>query len=305
MRPLLTANHQLSVKFYSPGQFGRTDAADLVVLDEFSPKSRPRVPSLWIAPPRDGGPLPVAHVVEDAMVTNWHNDSSVGEGLHAKDEHISNAEVFEVFEGDIPVASVPEGPIAVARPASQTEAKMAVIGFDPLQGQLKFEVTTPILFANLLRWLAPESFRTLELSAGQVGAVTISLDHREHADRMRVTDENGFAVPFTIRPKALQLFASKPGLVRVVSDDRDRLISLTLPGVAEFEWQPPSNTARGLPATKGFAPVAVDLWKWLAISGAACLLAEWLLYGLQRATRFSKSRKSKPAVTAEAELVSK
>ena len=37
--------------------------------------------------------------------------------------------------------------------------KTAVIGFDPLEGDLKFELTTPLLFADLLRWLSPEAFR--------------------------------------------------------------------------------------------------------------------------------------------------
>jgi hypothetical protein len=304
LRPLMTANHRLSVKFYSPAQYNGSEAADLFVLDGFAPKLRPRVPSLWIAPPRDGGPLPVTHVLEDAVVKNWHNESSIGEGLHAKDAHIPNAEVFEVFEGDLPVASVAEGPIVVARAATQTEAKIAVIGFDPLQGQFKFEVTTPILFANLMRWLAPEPFRTVDLSAGQVGATTIALERQERADRIRVTDENGSAVPFTIRAKALQLFASKPSLVRVISEDKDRFISLTLPDVAEFEWKPPAKAARGLPAASGFAPAAIDLWKWLALCGAGCLLAEWLLFGRQRATRFRKAGTAKPVQT-QAELVSK
>jgi hypothetical protein len=250
----------------------------------------------------------VTHVLEDAVVKNWHNESSIGEGLHAKDAHIPNAEVFEVFEGDIPVASVAEGPIVVARAATQTEGKIAVIGFDPLQGQLKFEVTTPILFADLLRWLAPEPFRTLDVSAGEVGAATVALDDRERADRIRVTDENGFAVPFTVRAKALQLFTSRPSVVRVVSDDRERIISLTLPDVAEFEWKPSTKTAQGLPAAGGFRATAIDLWKWLALLGAGCLLAEWLLYGRQRATRFRKrgpGNASSKTAQAQPELVSK
>ncbi len=55
-----------------------------------------------------------------------------------------------------------------------------------------------------------------------------------------MSDERGFAVPFTVRDQTLQLFASRPSIVRIVSDDRERILSLTLPDVAEFRWKPPA-----------------------------------------------------------------
>ena len=63
-------------------------------------------------------------------------------------------------------------------------------------------------------------------------------------------------------------------------------MSLTLPDVAESEWTPRGEWAHGIPAVAALAPAAVDLWKWLAIAGAACLLAEWLRYGRRRIARF-------------------
>jgi hypothetical protein len=126
----------------------------------------------------------------------------------------------------------------------------------------------------------------LELSAGQVGAASVSLDGREDSEGIRVIDERGFAVPFTVRAQTLELFTSRPSVVRVLSDERERVLSLTLPDVAESEWKPPGRSAHGIPAPIRLAPAAVDLWKWLAIAGAACLLAEWLRYGRRRMARF-------------------
>jgi hypothetical protein len=143
----------------------------------------------------------------------------------------------------------------------------------------------------LLRELSPEAFRMLELSAGQVGAASVSLDVQESAGRensegIRVIDERGFAVPFTVRAQTLELFTSHPSVVRILSDERERVLSLTLPDVADSEWKPPGPSAHGIPAPIRLAPAAVDLWKWLAIAGAACLLAEWLRYGRRRIARF-------------------
>jgi hypothetical protein len=92
-----------------------------------------------------------------------------------------------------------------------------------------------------------------------------------------------------VRAQTLELFTNRPSVVRILSDDRERVLSLTLPDVAEAEWKPPGRWARGLPATIRLAPSAVDLWKWLAIAGAACLLAEWLRYGRRRIPRFQNT----------------
>jgi hypothetical protein len=280
LRPLLEANHRLSVKFYATSGYIPDPHADVVVLDQFAPSAQPKPAALWIAPPRDRSPIPVKSLAESAVIKNWHADAALEAGLRAKETRISNAEIFETFEGDTAIASAAEGALVVVRP------KTAVIGFDPLEGDLKFEITTPLLFADLLRWLSPEAFRLLDLSAGEVGAASVPLDAGEATEGIRVIDQRGFAVPFTVRAQTLELFTSRPSVVRILSQDRERVLSLTLPDVAESEWTPPGRWARGLPTAVRLAPAAVDLWKWLALAGAACLLAEWLRYGRRRISRF-------------------
>ncbi len=309
LRPLLESNHRLTVKFFAPAEYVPNPSADIAILDRIAPPQPPKIASLWIDPPKENSPLPVKAVVADAVMKTWHSETPLGVGLHAKEASIHTAEVFETFEGDVPVGSIAEGPVVVARPTSAVaKAKIAAIGFDPLNGELKFEVTTPLLFANLLRWLSPDAFRTLDITAGRVGAATVTLDPKERADRIRLTDERGFAVPFTIRDQTLQLFASRPSIVHILSDDRDRVLSLTLPDVAEFEWKPPANTLVGLPAATRFAPSAVDLWEWLALLGALGLFIEWMLFGRQRVLTWRKPKRSAAhphLADHESELVSK
>ena len=219
----------------------------------------------------------------DAAIKSWHSDAALGFGLHAKEARIARAEVFETFAGDERVASISEGAVVVVRAASEARRKQAVIGFDPLSGPMRFEVTTPLLFANLLRWLSPEAFRTLEITAGRVGTANITLDKGENPAGVHVTDEKGFAVPFTIRDQALELFASRPSIVRILSEDRDRVLSLTLPDVAEIAWNPVDGVSTGVPSMRSFGSTSfgstsVDLWQWLALAGGFGLLCEWLLF---------------------------
>lgn len=277
LRALLEANPRLSVKFLLPSAYVSKPQADIMLLDQFAPPERaePRLPSLWIEPPKETSPLPVKTVVNDSVIQTWQADATTGAGLHDRETRLPRAEVFETFAGDEPVASVAEGPVVVAR----SSRKEAVVGFDPLSGAMRFEVTTPLLFANLLRWLAPEAFRSVDIAAGHTGTATITLDKNERAGSLRVIDERGFAVPFTVRDQTLELFAGRPSIVRVISDDRDRVLSLTLPDVAEAEWKPAANLLTGVPAMRYFGPSAVELWQWLAILGGLGLLAEWLLYG--------------------------
>ncbi len=308
LRPLLEANHRVSVRFLSPAQYTAKPAADVMLLDQMTPASTPEIASLWIKPPKEGSPLPVKTVVSDAVIKIWHSDTALAAGLHAKQASIPMAEVLETFEGDLPVGSLSEGATVVARPSIDGRPKFVVIGFDPLDGELRFEVTTPLLFANVLRWLSPEAFRTLDVTAGRVGAASITLDPSEQAARIHVSDERGLTVPFTVRAQTLQLFASRPSIVRVLSDDRERVLSLTLPDVAEFEWKPSANSASGFPESSRFRSAAADLWQWLALLGGFGLFIEWTLFGPRRGWTRRKPPQKRPrplVAERERELVGK
>jgi hypothetical protein len=281
--PLFSTNRRLRVHFFPASEHNPRAAADLLVFDRTAPDVPPLAPSIWIDPPRDHSPLPVKTVVSDTSIANWNSDIPLGAGLHAKDRRIRSAEVFQTFDGDITVANVAEGPIVVARSAARERSKMAVIGFDPLEGELRVEVTTPLLFANLLRWISPDVFRPVDAVTERVGAVTVPLDTAERSNQIRVVNEQGFAVPFLAHSRSLELFAGTPEVLRVSSENRERVLSITLPDVASFEWKPPANAVTGLPGRSSFAPKAIDLWKWLAVLGALGLFAEWMLFGRRRA----------------------
>jgi hypothetical protein len=123
---------------------------------------------------------------------------------------------------------------------------------------------------------------------------------------VRVADERGFSIPFTIRDQTVQLFASRPSLVRITSDDRERYLSLTLPDVAEFEWKAPPTAREGFPALMGFTPPAIDLWQWLAVAGGLVLFIEWMIFGRRRIVIRRKSTIGAPSAQIhERELVSK
>ena len=157
---------------------------------------------------------------------------------------------------------------------------------------LRFELATPLLFANIIRWMSPEVFVSREVNAGSAGGVIVSLDSEPAPGSIKVTADGIGPVPFTIDRKTLRFFARSAGIVRIVDGRREIVYSLTLPEVATTVWHPPSSVRTGLPDALERAPIARDLWQWLTILGALGLLAEWMLYG--RARRLFVARKTTP-----------
>jgi hypothetical protein len=224
-------------------------------------------------------------------ISAWRNDHPLGAGLKARDVRLESASVLEAKPGDVVIAETPAGPLVIARPS----LRGAVIGFHPMLTSLRFELTTPLLFANLFRWLAPDLFLSTEVAAGSAGSVSIPLDFDLNTQALRATSDTGGAVPYTIAGRTLRFFAGEPGVVRFQDGQRELVYSLTLPEVASAAWTVPAGVALGVPESIEGGPASRDLWQWLAILGGLGLLAEWILFG--RARRLFRARTPAPAAS--------
>jgi hypothetical protein len=276
LRPVLAASPQVVATFRAPAEYTAHDPTALVILDRFHPPAPPQSDSIWIDPPSAGSPVPVRAHVSDAPLTHWLTDSPLGAGLRAKDLHLESASIFEAAPDDLKIAEVAEGPVIVARPG---KPKTVVLGFHPALSAMRYQLSTPLLYANLLRWMAPEIFRRWELTAGAAGTVKVPLDADVRPVGVRVLREDGNPAPFTLRGQSLEFFSGAAGAVRVLAGDREYVYSLTLPQLWESKWDVPPETRRGIPSFAAPLREATDLWQWLALAGGAGLLAEWILYG--------------------------
>ena len=281
LRPVLGANARVTAVYRTPAQY-RGDDKGLVILDRFIPARRPTADSIWIDPPAQGSPVPVRSRASGVPFDHWNAGQAITEGLRMKDFRLESAAVYEAAPDDIQVGAVAAGPVIVARPS---HPRAAVLGFHPSLSGMRYEVATPLLFANLMRWMSPEIFRRWELGAGSVGAVKLVLDQETAPSDVKVTQADGTPLPFTLRERSLQFFAGTPGSVRVAAGDREYLYSLTLPQLWESRWDPPPDIRHGVPRPSPVRDAAAELWPWLALAGGLGLLAEWLLYGRFRRAR--------------------
>jgi len=292
LRPLFATNPLVETEFRSPAAFDPAVPADVVVLDRFAPPSPPKSNTIWIEPPAAGSPVPVRTTVTGVALDRWSPDTSLGAGLYTRDVTLESTAVFTPAAGDITVASVSGGPVIVARDGAKKEI---VIGFNPTRPSMKYELATPLLIANALRWMNPGTYRRYELQAGTVGSVTVPLEKDAQLGSVQVLNEHDEALPFTVEDGALRFFSGTPGTVRVRMGDRELVYSLTLPDLADATWKAPASLTRGVPKASFAGSATTDLWPWLAVAGALGLLADWLLFGRSRALRLRPMRAASTA----------
>ncbi|HUQ93744.1 MAG TPA: VWA domain-containing protein [Bryobacteraceae bacterium] len=275
LRPLLSANRRLETVYKRPSEYQPDPKAAIVIIDRFRPPSPVTQNSIWIEPLAAGSPVTVRAQKQDVPM-RWRSDQPLASGLHARDARIESTSVFAPAPGDIPVAEVDGGPVILARPG---KVKTAVFGFHPMRSALRFELATPLLFANVLKWMSPEIFLRVELQAGSVGIVNVPLDGDYEATAVKVIADGGQAIPFTIRNRTLRFFAGVPGIVRVSLGDRELVYSLSLPEIADARWEPPQTVRSGYAGVGGLEAAARDIWQWLALAGAFMLILEWIFFG--------------------------
>ena len=276
LRPIVTAVPRIRATFRPVSEYRPDKNGELVILDRFRPPQRPAGNAIWIQPPVDASPIPVRETLDGVPFDHWCSGSPLCAGLRTKDLRLASTYVFETAPDDIKIGQVAGGPVIVARPG---ENKIVVFGFQPALSDLRYELATPLLFGNILRWMAPELFRRSSAAASSAGMVTMQLDADVRAEDVTVQQQDGTPLPFTTRGQTLRFFSGTPGTVRVQSRDRETVYSLTLPELWDAKWEAPAGVKRGLPGFRVATALSRDLWELLALLGGLGLLAEWLLYG--------------------------
>jgi hypothetical protein len=276
-QPLLAAQPNLVAIFSKPAEC-RPENGEVVIYDRFVPASfAPGAKAILVQPPYGAGPIKTRASETNGLLQSWLPGHPLTAGLHSVNQKLGDVSFFLPEPGDIRVAESRSGPVVVVRD------KIVAIGFAPTSPSLRFEIATPLLFANIIQWLEPEAFPTEEVFSESLGAVTAHIAEGTDPSTVRVFADNGGVLPFSIRGAELHFFTALPGSVRVRTGASEQVHSLTLPDVGESEWQPPDQVRRGIPARTFSILTSQDIWYWLALAGGLALLVEWLYYARPKA----------------------
>lgn len=259
-RPLLTANPLIEAEYLAPSQY-RKGLSGLLIFDGFEP------------PVADPGPsILVSSGTQSLVLKSWKSGSAITEGLRSKDYKLVNARVLNVQPAEERILETEAGPVLSAK------GNQVRFGFHPGKSTMRQEITGPLLMANVLRYLAPESYKQWESVAGSPGSIRVPVGESP-ASSFRVLMGDGRPLPFSVDNGVLQTFVPSPGTLRILESGREIVYSLTLPDLPDRSWDAPRNIASGIPEAAGSLPEAKELWRWLALVGGLLLGLEWWIYG--------------------------
>lgn len=284
----------IAAQFVPPSRYPLAPSANglrpVAVFHRIAPPAPPRQDAIWIDPPAAHSPIPIVSDAAKTTLAAWNGNHALGLGLRATGFDLPQTLTFRPGPDDIVVADSVAGPVIVAR---STPFKIVVLGFDPAATAMKYQLSTPLLFANILHWMAPEIFRRQEFSARSPGAVNVAFETPVDPATVHVTASDGSDLPFTCDGASLRFFAADPGIVRISTTEGERVLSLTLPSPGDTLWHPTVARA-GFPPSNGPLEPTHEWWPWLALAGGAGLLADWFLYGRARTIAASR-RTTSPA----------
>jgi hypothetical protein len=248
--------------------------ADLVVLDRTPSAVAGTVPTLWIAPSGESSPFQRTTVVTAPKRISWNTHAPATQGLHNEGVLLPSASVYQVRDGDTPVLRIPEGPIVVLRPARAGEPRRAMLGFDPVDDKVRYEVTTPLLFINLVRWLTAQSIAPTQIAVDHAGAAQIDLANNETLEDVQVMQGGKSGTPLLGRDRQVQLFAAQPVALRYFHQGQKQELTVALPEIAEKQWTPVASQL----APRGALKIG-PLWRWFIVLALIVMLLEWWLFG--------------------------
>ncbi|MBI5084306.1 MAG: VWA domain-containing protein [Acidobacteria bacterium] len=286
LRPILASDARVQATFLSPAQYQPNVDAGLVILDSFNPGRSPSVPTLSISPGSD-----------TAAITSWNVAHPIASGIHSRDIRLANARVLIPASGEAIIAASVQGALITARPGAVT------LGFHPLKSDLRFELATPLLFANIFQWADPDTFRRVEVLATTPGALSVDLPQAAPPDKVRVLDAQGADLPFTLDGRTLRFFTASPSIVRVLSPGSELVFALSLPGLGSAQWEPPAATPRGLANASAASNLPRDFWQFLALLGAALIALEWWIFRNRPHSRLSLALKAASVAAALLSLI--
>jgi len=275
VRPALASDPRV-VADIRPTAAYKSESADLTILHDFRPPVTPQGSVLWINPPIHMPPVPIKLGVNHPEGLRWTPDQPLTLGLRARDVQIETTSVFEPGADYMVLAEIDKGPVMLASVAQNGKNRTVIMGFDPFEGAMRYELATPLLLANVLRWAAPDVFRDVDVGTQSAGAVSMPLVGKP---AVRVLTDSGVNLPYNVRDKSVDFFAGQSARVRVIAGNSERVYSLTLPEMWDVKWTAPAGARHGIPAWNDALRRNRDWWPFLASLGAIVLLGEWIAYG--------------------------
>ena len=257
---------------------------DLMILDRLSPAAAPKIPVLWVTPPGENSSFALSREVAHPTAFQWNGEVTPARGLYAQDLPVPVADVYQLSAGDTPVLSVPAGPVVVVRSGGTPAQRSAVLGFDPTSEKVRYQVTTPLLWMNLVQWLTANTLAPARIEVGAAGDAVIQPEQGISPGDIGIRSQAANP-PLIFSNTRAQFFAAQPAAVRYMDQGTEEERHLILPQLAVSSWSHANRRQDDSLSLNQAQFPQFESWRWLVLLGLAIACVEWHVFGGQRLYR--------------------
>jgi hypothetical protein len=256
------------------------DPFDLYIFDGLLPKELPNADLLFINPPAGSNPLFEVGAAYNEIKNVQVKEDTLTRFVDWSNVHILQAQSVEAPPWANMLIESDSGPLAFA---GETQGqRIAALMFDLRQSDLPLQIAYPILFSNLINYLAPPSAfdATQSLQPGEV----LSILPQPDVEKVVIASPSNTV--FTLSANQTTFTEThEPGFyaVNFLSGDATRVeyFAVNLFEENESNIRPRESIQIGSEAVTPTASRQVgqrELWSWLAALALLVLMIEWQVY---------------------------
>ncbi|MGI9303218.1 MAG: VWA domain-containing protein, partial [Gammaproteobacteria bacterium] len=278
----LRADSHVRLRTITPALFQASAAdADIVVLDDLSPRALP--PGRYLLAHSLPGDAPLQQMgdVERPAIFDWERDHPIMQHLDLSNLAVQRAMRVRPIGAGAILAESPETPLIYAW--DEGDVRALFIGFDLYQSDLPVRVAFPILVRNGLRWLDRGITQNNQLQGGE----TIDLEADQGARHAVVIPPNGREQTVLVEEgRVFYEDTETAGVYTVRVDSTVHRFAVNLLNAQESDLTPgralPSPADREEVTPSPSYRTTHELWPVFAILALLILVAEAALYFHQR-----------------------
>lgn len=276
LKSLVDSNSSLDAKFFSLQNYVKSQA-QAIIFEKFAPTVVPQSNLVYISPPSEGSPVRVERLARKQRIIRWNEKHPLAQGLRTKDIVLDETAVFNPSSDDIVIAECEAGPVIIAQ--REDDHKRVLFGFAFSGETFQNTPAAPLLFANTMRWIFPDSYQSSELRAQSPGLIEVDVGDTVEGN-ITVHSDRGHDIPWSYRSGRLRLFTSTPDSIVIETPTVRTHLAVVLPGMHSGRWSPSNGVLRGVPpsAIEQGSQVVI-LWPFFVILALLFSLLEWRLFG--------------------------
>lgn len=274
----LNLDPQVRLSKVAPSPYNGQEGFDVTVFENVGPKKPGPGAHLYINCGGETAPVEISGKVSNARVLTWERTHPVMRYVKLTNLDMQEALVAKKRPWGVVLAEHENGPVLAV--GERSGVKSAYIGFPLLRSDFPLRVAFPILFNNLVQWLATSPGRTegLQLRAGQTAPIEVP----PTAGEITITSPGGEKT--RIKPEARTVFFSdteEAGIYQVRGKNFEREFAVNLLSRDESEVKPQDKLQFGrrpVQAGAGNTRSAHEIWRWIVLLALVVLGVEWWVY---------------------------